>query len=76
MAGGHGPQVVNMDPALLKWYNMSANRYKYFKWTPRTARISLVYVAIIPAAFLYVGLQTDGKYEFRGKLRGNPIVEY
>ena len=38
---------------------MTANRWKYFRWTPRTAWITVVYAVIVPAAFGYVGFVTD-----------------
>ena len=38
---------------------MSSNRWKYFRWTPRTAWITLMYVVVVPAAFGYVGFVTD-----------------
>jgi hypothetical protein len=38
---------------------MQANRYKYFRWTPRTARISFIYVVVVPTIFAYVAYKTD-----------------
>ncbi|KAG7005311.1 hypothetical protein G7Y79_00020g048390 [Physcia stellaris] len=90
---GHNHGALSMDPALVKYNNMSANRWKYFRWTPRTAWISTVYVVIVPAAFAYVGFVTDmeeeerdgyadgvgfhqGKYDMRGKRRGDTISEW
>jgi len=76
LAGGHGPKVLNMDPAYAKWYSMSSNRYKYFKWTPKTTRVTVQYVVVIPAILAYFAYQQDGKWNFRGKLRGDPIAEW
>jgi hypothetical protein len=42
--------------------DMSANRYKYFKWTPRTARITVVYTMLIPAAILYTAYATEVRF--------------
>ena len=39
--------------------DMSANRYKYFRWTPRTAWITFVYVAVVPSVLGYVGYVTE-----------------
>ena len=39
--------------------DMHANRWKYFRWTPRTTWITLVYAVFVPAAFGYVGFVTD-----------------
>ena len=97
---------------------MYVKRHEYFRWTPRTAWLTLVYVGIIPGAFLYLGYRTDvsrflargqsggshsltraqkqrhqrgclesykramlmdlsqGKYNMRGKLRGDTIAEF
>ena len=38
---------------------MSANRWKYFRWTPRTAWITFVYVAVVPSVVGYLGFMTD-----------------
>lgn len=38
---------------------MYVKRHEYFRWTPRTAWLTAVYVAIIPAGFLYMGYRTD-----------------
>ena len=39
--------------------DMNANRYKYFRWTPRTAWITFVYVAVVPSIIGYVGYVTE-----------------
>ena len=39
--------------------DMSANRWKYFRWTPRTALISFVYVVAVPSVVGYVGYVTE-----------------
>lgn len=38
---------------------MTTNRYKYFRWTPRTAWITFVYVAVVPSIFGYFAYTTD-----------------
>jgi hypothetical protein len=38
---------------------MNKNRYKYFKWTPKTARITVLFTLIIPASFFYLGYATE-----------------
>lgn len=38
---------------------MQSNRYKYFRWTPRTVRLSVLYVIVIPGLFAYTAIQTD-----------------
>ena len=39
--------------------DMSANRWKYFRWTPRTAWITFVYVVAVPSVIGYAGYITD-----------------
>ncbi|GIJ83341.1 hypothetical protein Asppvi_002160 [Aspergillus pseudoviridinutans] len=55
---------------------LNANRYKYFRWTPRHAWLSFIYMIAIPGTLGYIAYKTDGKYEFRGKRRGDTILEY
>ncbi|KAF8462048.1 NADH:ubiquinone oxidoreductase 6.6kD subunit [Kalaharituber pfeilii] len=70
------PAVINFDPALIKWYHMHQNRYKYFRWTPRTAKITFAYVVVVPSILLWVAYGTEGKYNMRVKRRGDTILEY
>ncbi|KAF2756970.1 hypothetical protein EJ05DRAFT_477190 [Pseudovirgaria hyperparasitica] len=65
-----------MDPAMVKYNNMMVNRYKYFRWTPRAAWVSFVYMVAVPTAVGYWFYNTDGKYFIRGKRRGDIISEY
>ncbi|KAJ5167538.1 uncharacterized protein N7482_006319 [Penicillium canariense] len=72
-----------LDPALQKYYELNANRYKYFRWTPRHAWMSIIYMAIIPGALTYLAYNTEnaadssqGKYELRGKRKGDTIAEW
>ncbi|KAL2220524.1 hypothetical protein M432DRAFT_637057 [Thermoascus aurantiacus ATCC 26904] len=65
-----------LDPALQKYYELNQNRYKYFRWTPRTAWITFVYAAVVPGILGYIAYKTDGKYDMRGKRRGDTIAEW
>jgi hypothetical protein len=38
---------------------MQTNRVKYFRWTPRTARITFMYAVFVPVLFGIVAYQTD-----------------
>ena len=38
---------------------MTTNRVKYFRFTPRTARITFMYVAFVPTLFGILAYQTD-----------------
>ncbi|KAJ5994728.1 NADH:ubiquinone oxidoreductase 6.6kD subunit [Penicillium waksmanii] len=65
-----------LDPALQKYYELNANRYKYFKWTPRHAWTSIIYAIAIPATLTFVAYKTDGLFELRGKRKDDTMVEW
>ncbi|KAL2024412.1 hypothetical protein VTK56DRAFT_8223 [Thermocarpiscus australiensis] len=64
-----------MDPALVRLGNMINNRYKYFRWTKRTAGITFMYVVVVPSIVGYLGWYTDGLWDLRAKRRGDVISE-
>ncbi|KAH6975983.1 hypothetical protein BGZ61DRAFT_460188 [Ilyonectria robusta] len=66
---------VKPDPAYQKFQAMQKARHKFFRWTPRTARITVIYVAVIPTIMGIIAYKTDGLWDFRGKRRGDLIVE-
>ncbi|KAF7879515.1 hypothetical protein EAF04_000711 [Stromatinia cepivora] len=72
---GHNHSLA-MDPALVKYNNMFTNRHKYFRWTGRTAGITFVFGAVIPSIVGYLAYTTEGKWEMRGKRRGDVIAEF
>ncbi|KAJ4288569.1 hypothetical protein N0V90_011806 [Kalmusia sp. IMI 367209] len=74
--GPHNPQAIHMDPALIKWNNMTVNRHKYFRWTGRTAWITFAYAIIVPGILGTAGYLADGKWDMRGKRRGDTISEF
>lgn len=39
--------------------DMYVKRHEYFRWTPRTAGLTIFYVIAVPAAFLYMGFATE-----------------
>lgn len=39
--------------------DMYVNRHKYFRWTPRTAWLTLTYMVAVPALFGWMGYATD-----------------
>ena len=51
---------------------MQKVRHKYFRWTPRTARITFIYVAVIPSIMGYIAYTTDvscvGDFDERSRL--------
>ncbi|KAF9872708.1 nadh: ubiquinone oxidoreductase subunit [Colletotrichum karsti] len=64
MAGGVEHHKLALDPALVKLGHMQSNRHIYFRWTPRTARISFIYIAVVPAIIGYIGYKSDVSLPF------------
>ncbi|TKX19622.1 hypothetical protein C1H76_8194 [Elsinoe australis] len=73
---GHNKPTLAMDPALVRYANMYVKRHEYFRWNRKTAGLTLLYMAVIPGALYWVARSTEGKYEFRGKRRGDTINEF
>ncbi|KAB5558015.1 hypothetical protein GE09DRAFT_1104419 [Coniochaeta sp. 2T2.1] len=73
--GGLQHYKMALDPAIIRLGNMNTNRYKYFRWTPRTARITFIWVAVVPAIVGYIAYKTDGLYDLRAKRKGDLLVE-
>ncbi|PSS22376.1 hypothetical protein M430DRAFT_137554 [Amorphotheca resinae ATCC 22711] len=73
---GHHNQSLAMDPALVKYNNLVVNRHKYFRWTKRTVGITFAYVVAFPAFIGALAYATDGKWDFRGKRRGDVLSEF
>ncbi|KAI1277595.1 NADH:ubiquinone oxidoreductase 6.6kD subunit [Xylaria sp. FL0933] len=74
--GGLQHYRLAMDPAIQKLGTMSTNRHKFFRWTPRTAGITFAYAIAVPFIVGVIAYQTDGKYNFRAKRKGDLISEY
>ncbi|KAI9147966.1 NADH:ubiquinone oxidoreductase 6.6kD subunit [Paramyrothecium foliicola] len=66
---------VKPDPAYLKLQAMQRTRHQYFRWTSRTAKITFMYVLVVPAIFGYVAYKTDGLYDLRAKRKGDTLYE-
>jgi hypothetical protein len=41
---------------------MAVDRYKHFRWTPRTAWITVAYVLVVPSIMGYFAYTTDVSY--------------
>ncbi|KAI1106898.1 NADH:ubiquinone oxidoreductase 6.6kD subunit [Jackrogersella minutella] len=65
-----------LDPAIQKLGNMTTNRHKYFRWTPRTARITFIYAILVPTIAGIVAYKTDAKWDFRAKRKGDLVSEF
>ncbi|EXJ66379.1 uncharacterized protein A1O5_10531, partial [Cladophialophora psammophila CBS 110553] len=55
---------------------LNKERWRYFRWTPRTAFISFMYAIFVPSVVGYAFAKTDGKWDMRAKLRGDTISEF
>ncbi|KIX94789.1 uncharacterized protein Z520_09479 [Fonsecaea multimorphosa CBS 102226] len=71
-----GPTPLRHDPALEKYNQLNKERWRYFRWTPRTAFISFMYAIFVPSVVGYTFAKTDGKWDLRAKLRGDTISEF
>ncbi|EFX03432.1 hypothetical protein CMQ_360 [Grosmannia clavigera kw1407] len=67
---------MDLDPSIVKLSNMTNNRYKYFRWTPRTAWLSFFYIGLVPSLLGVVAYKTEGKWNMRAKRRGDTISEF
>ncbi|KAK6539887.1 hypothetical protein TWF694_008724 [Orbilia ellipsospora] len=74
MAGDH--HHVDYDPALLKWAEMHNNRPKHFRFNRPAARVAFWAVVAVPASILALGYWSEGRYELRGKRKGDVIKEF
>ncbi|KAH8595566.1 NADH:ubiquinone oxidoreductase 6.6kD subunit [Bisporella sp. PMI_857] len=71
---GHHNLPLKQDPALAKFNAVYVNRHKYFRWTGRTARITFAYMVAFPALITYISYTQDGKYDYRGKRKGDSLL--
>ncbi|KAI1344304.1 NADH:ubiquinone oxidoreductase 6.6kD subunit [Xylariaceae sp. FL0016] len=74
--GGLQHYRMAMDPAIQKLGTMTTNRHKFFRWTPRTAGITLMYAVVVPTIAGIVAYKTDGKWDMRAKRKGDLMSEY
>ncbi|WQF76219.1 hypothetical protein CDEST_01233 [Colletotrichum destructivum] len=76
MAGHHHSEPeLALDPALVKLGHMQSNRHIFFRWTPRTARVTLMYAVVVPVIVGYIGYKTDGLWDLRAKRKGDLVYE-
>ncbi|KAL1887648.1 hypothetical protein Cpir12675_006465 [Ceratocystis pirilliformis] len=54
---------------------MQTKRYQYFRWTPRTARISFIYIFVVPSIVGMMAYKMDGLLDFRAKRKGDSLLE-
>ncbi|CCE32522.1 hypothetical protein E4U22_003574 [Claviceps purpurea] len=66
---------VKPDPAFLKMQAMNKVRHQYFRFNARTAKITTIYMVVVPSIIGYIAWKTDGMFSFRGKLKGDTIYD-
>ncbi|KAL2885598.1 hypothetical protein HOO65_070060 [Ceratocystis lukuohia] len=69
------PGAAPLDPAFAKLNDMQTKRYQYFRWTPRTARISFIYIFVVPSIVGMMAYKMDGLLDFRAKRKGDSLLE-
>jgi len=69
---GHGP--VKIDPAVERFNTMREEAYLHFRWTRRTVRTALLGFVIVPAAVFYIAERYHLRWDFSGKLKGEPLA--
>ena len=47
---------------------MNSKRHLYFRWTPRTAKISFMYIVLVPGILGYLAYKTDVSFCPAGEL--------
>lgn len=47
---------------------MNTNRHKYFRWTPRTAWITVAYVLVVPTMVGILAYKTDVSVTLEGQM--------
>jgi hypothetical protein len=79
----HGRPPHLIKQLLTHHSELNANRYKYFKWTPRHAWTSIIYAIAIPATLTLVAYKTEvgrthlptwgeGRHQSAGNSADNP----
>ncbi|TFY82961.1 hypothetical protein EWM64_g1045 [Hericium alpestre] len=68
---GHG--YVKHDPAIERWNRMREDVYKYFKFTRRATWFSLAGCVFVPAAIALASQQTDLRWSWPGKRKGESL---
>ncbi|GAP90010.1 putative NADH:ubiquinone oxidoreductase subunit [Rosellinia necatrix] len=74
--GGLQHYRMAMDPAIQKLGTMTTNRHKYFRWSKRTAGITVMFTVLMPSILGVIAYNTDGKFDLRGKRKGDSVYEY
>ena len=54
---------------------MNKNRWKYFRWTPRGALITFMYVAFVPGILTYAFSSTDVSHTWTPKPGGSLLIQ-
>ncbi|GAA5966212.1 hypothetical protein JCM8115_006410 [Rhodotorula mucilaginosa] len=77
MAGGHGGyQPVKLDPGVEAWSYTRENVWRFFRFTQRTSRQSLLWGALVPLGVFAICQQQDLKWEITAAQRDDPLARW
>ncbi|KIK31341.1 hypothetical protein PISMIDRAFT_670382 [Pisolithus microcarpus 441] len=68
------PSFVQLDPAIERWNRMREDAYKHFRFTRRTSLITFTGCVLIPSVIYYVASETQYKFNWTGKRKGDSLV--
>ncbi|ORY91473.1 hypothetical protein BCR35DRAFT_298636 [Leucosporidium creatinivorum] len=75
--GGHGGyQPVKLDPGVESWNYMRENVWKHFRFTNKTARLSLLWGVLVPIGVYSICQQQDLKWDILGAKRDSPLARW
>ncbi|KAF7304754.1 hypothetical protein MKEN_01189500 [Mycena kentingensis (nom. inval.)] len=63
------------DAGIERQSRMREDQYKYFRWTQRTVRSTLVGAAIIPVGLYLAISASTNKWDWTGKKRGESLAK-
>ncbi|BGP54661.1 hypothetical protein JCM8202_001042 [Rhodotorula sphaerocarpa] len=77
MAGGHGGyQPVKLDPGVEAWSYTRENVWRFFRFTQRTSRQSLMWGALVPIGVFAFCQQQDLKWDWTSAQRDDPLARW
>ncbi|ORY84840.1 hypothetical protein BCR37DRAFT_377670 [Protomyces lactucae-debilis] len=68
-------ETLKKDPAIERWVEMRHDLYRNFRWTSKSTRQVAMWGVAFPVALYYLAYATEGKWQLRGKTRGESITE-
>jgi len=66
--------AVKIDPAIERFNTMRESAYLNFRWTRRTMRTAFFGFVVAPLAVYYVASAFHLRWDWAGKLKGQPLA--